>query len=93
MGEDLPNEFDLIVVGTGNQPKGFSHFSSIPILLEFRLGLTESIIAAAASRVGKSVLHLDSNDYYGGFWASFNLEAIQSLPSRSTIKVGLNFMS
>lgn len=42
-------------------------------------GLTESILAAAASRIGKTVLHLDSNDYYGGVWASFNLESIESL--------------
>lgn len=36
-------------------------------------------MAAAASRIGKSVLHLDPHDFYGGYWASFNLEAIQSL--------------
>lgn len=36
-------------------------------------------MAAAASRIGKSVLHVDSNDYYGGQWASFNLENIQKL--------------
>lgn len=46
------------------------------------LGLTESIIAAAASRIGKTVLHLDKNDYYGGFWASFNLEALQGHAQR-----------
>ncbi|XP_035901717.1 rab proteins geranylgeranyltransferase component A [Anopheles stephensi] len=56
MEEDLPTEFDLIVIGTG---------------------LTESIVAAAASRIGKTVLHLDTNDYYGGYWASFNLEAFR----------------
>ncbi|XP_055625977.1 rab proteins geranylgeranyltransferase component A [Toxorhynchites rutilus septentrionalis] len=55
MEEDLPTEFDLIVIGTG---------------------LPESIVAAAASRVGKTVLHLDSNEYYGGFWSSFNLESL-----------------
>lgn len=54
------------------------------------LGLTESIIAAAASRVGKSVLHIDSNDYYGGYWASFNLEAIQSLSNLGTVEVILS---
>ncbi|XP_034245153.1 rab proteins geranylgeranyltransferase component A 1 [Thrips palmi] len=37
-------------------------------------GMTESILAAAASRVGKQVLHIDGNDYYGGLWASFNLD-------------------
>lgn len=44
-----------------------------------QIGLTESIVAAAASRIGKTVLHLDSNDYYGGSWASFNLENIENL--------------
>jgi RAB protein geranylgeranyltransferase component A len=28
-------------------------------------GLVESIIACAASKSGKSVLHLEKNDYYG----------------------------
>ncbi|XP_058129228.1 rab proteins geranylgeranyltransferase component A [Anopheles ziemanni] len=56
MEEELPTEFDLIVIGTG---------------------LTESIVAAAASRIGKTVLHLDTNDYYGGYWASFNLDAFR----------------
>ncbi|XP_050532576.1 rab proteins geranylgeranyltransferase component A 1 [Daktulosphaira vitifoliae] len=40
-------------------------------------GMTESIVAAAASRIGKRVLHLDGNDYYGGMWASFTFEALQ----------------
>lgn len=57
MGEDdLPSEYDVIVVGTG---------------------MAESIVAAAAARIGKKVLHLDGNDYYGGMWASFNLECLQ----------------
>lgn len=55
--EDLPSEFDLVVVGTG---------------------FCESIIAAAASRVGKKVLHVDENNYYCGFWASFNLDSFVS---------------
>lgn len=55
--DDLPNEFDLVVVGTG---------------------FSESIIAAAASRVGKSVLHVDENDYYGGYWTSFNFDTFLS---------------
>lgn len=41
--------------------------------------MTESILSAAASRIGKTVLHLDSNDFYGGSWASFNLESIEYL--------------
>ncbi|CAL1280569.1 unnamed protein product [Larinioides sclopetarius] len=51
--EDLPNYFDVIVVGTG---------------------MPECIIAAAAARVGKKVLHLDRNGYYGGDWASFSYD-------------------
>uniref|UniRef100_A0A7I4Z8X8 Rab proteins geranylgeranyltransferase component A n=1 Tax=Haemonchus contortus TaxID=6289 RepID=A0A7I4Z8X8_HAECO len=39
-------------------------------------GLTESIIAAACSRSGFNVLHLDRNKFYGGDWASFNLTTI-----------------
>ncbi|KAI8048737.1 GDP dissociation inhibitor-domain-containing protein [Syncephalis plumigaleata] len=35
-------------------------------------GLVESILAAALARAGKSVLHLDANEYYGGNWAAFN---------------------
>jgi Rab proteins geranylgeranyltransferase component A len=38
-------------------------------------GFSESVIAAAASRVGKTVLHVDENDYYCGYWASFSLES------------------
>ncbi|XP_023225282.1 rab proteins geranylgeranyltransferase component A-like [Centruroides sculpturatus] len=41
-------------------------------------GMPECIIAAAAARIGKTVLHLDRNDYYGGDWASFNFDQLQS---------------
>lgn len=37
-------------------------------------GLVESILAGALARVGKKVLHLDQNDYYGSNFASFPLE-------------------
>lgn len=46
------------------------------ILYVHILGLSESIVAAAASRIGKTVLHLDTNEYYGGFWASFDLKSL-----------------
>ena len=36
--------------------------------------LTASIVACAASRSGKTVLHLDTNDYYGSNSASFPLD-------------------
>ncbi|XP_014093894.1 rab proteins geranylgeranyltransferase component A [Bactrocera oleae] len=58
MSDDLPDKFDLIVIGTG---------------------FPESCVAAAASRIGKTVLHIDPNEYYGGVWASFNLESFCAL--------------
>ncbi|KAJ8960383.1 hypothetical protein NQ314_006073 [Rhamnusium bicolor] len=63
MENQLPNDFDLIIIGTG---------------------VVESIVSAAASRIGKTVLHIDRNDYYGGHWASFNLDAIQKLQHKAT---------
>ncbi|XP_017783820.1 PREDICTED: rab proteins geranylgeranyltransferase component A [Nicrophorus vespilloides] len=45
-------------------------------------GLIESAVSAAASRIGKRVLHIDSKDYYGGLWASFNLENIETVFSK-----------
>lgn len=41
-------------------------------------GLQESIIAAACSRIGQRVLHLDSRNYYGGNWASFTFSGLQT---------------
>lgn len=43
-------------------------------LIVLGTGFQESVIAAAASRVGKIVLHIDENDFYGGFWSSFNFD-------------------
>lgn len=55
MDDDLPSNFDVIVLGTG---------------------MPESILAAAAARIGKTVLHLDRNHYYGGGWANFNFDQL-----------------
>ncbi|XP_054852758.1 rab proteins geranylgeranyltransferase component A 1 isoform X2 [Eublepharis macularius] len=41
-------------------------------------GLPESIIAAACSRSGQRVLHVDSRAYYGGNWASFSFSGLLS---------------
>ena len=41
-------------------------------------GLSESIVAAALSRIGKSVLHIDRNTYYGSRWSSFSLRSLQN---------------
>ncbi|XP_039295331.1 rab proteins geranylgeranyltransferase component A 1 [Nilaparvata lugens] len=40
-------------------------------------GMAESIVAAAVSRIGKKVLHMDGNEYYGGMWAAFNFDGMQ----------------
>ncbi|XP_052274628.1 rab proteins geranylgeranyltransferase component A-like isoform X4 [Dreissena polymorpha] len=58
---DLPNEFDVVVLGTG---------------------MPESIVAAAFSRIGQRVLHLDKNDHYSGDWASFNLKSLEEWAER-----------
>ncbi|GAB4848387.1 hypothetical protein Ancab_003082 [Ancistrocladus abbreviatus] len=48
-------------------------------------GLPESIIAAAASAAGKSVLHLDPNPFYGSHFSSLSLPELTSfLHSHST---------
>ncbi|XP_049632430.1 rab proteins geranylgeranyltransferase component A 2 [Suncus etruscus] len=57
MANNLPTEFDVVIIGTG---------------------LPESILAAACSRNGQSVLHIDSKCYYGGNWASFNFPGLLS---------------
>ncbi|KAM5144090.1 rab proteins geranylgeranyltransferase component A 2 [Callospermophilus lateralis] len=41
-------------------------------------GLPESILAAACSRSGQRVLHIDSRSYYGGNWASFSFSGLLS---------------
>ncbi|KFO31110.1 Rab proteins geranylgeranyltransferase component A 1 [Fukomys damarensis] len=41
-------------------------------------GLLESIFAAACSRSGQRVLHIDSRSYYGGNWASFSFAGLLS---------------
>ncbi|KAM6907158.1 rab proteins geranylgeranyltransferase component A 1 [Xenentodon cancila] len=53
--EDLPSEFDIVILGTG---------------------LVESVVAAACSRVGQKVLHLDRRSYYAAGWASFTFNGL-----------------
>nr|XP_020469592.1 rab proteins geranylgeranyltransferase component A 1-like [Monopterus albus] len=53
--EDLPSEFDIVILGTG---------------------LAESVVAAACSRVGQRVLHLDRQRYYAANWASFTFNGL-----------------
>jgi RAB protein geranylgeranyltransferase component A len=36
-------------------------------------GLIESILAAAAARAGKKVIHIDKNPFYGSHWAALSI--------------------
>ena len=51
-------------------------FSSLKVIV-VGTGLEESIVAAAAARNGHTVLHIDSNDFYGGQWSAFTFDGIQ----------------
>jgi len=41
-------------------------------------GFQESVLSGAFSRVGKTVLHIDPNNYYGDDWSSFNINSFQN---------------
>lgn len=40
-------------------------------------GMPESIVAAAVSRIGQRVLHLDKEAHYGSLWASYNFTSLR----------------
>jgi len=44
-------------------------------LIALGTGLPESILAGAAAKAGKSVLHLDGAEQYGSHWAGLSLDA------------------
>jgi len=39
-------------------------------------GLAQSILAAAASRLSKKVIHIDRNTFYGGSWAALSIDQL-----------------
>ena len=47
-------------------------------------GITESILAGSLARVGRSVLHLDSNDFYGDQYATISLRDAIDWGSRNS---------
>lgn len=53
-------------------------------------GFTQTIVAAALARAGKTVLHLDENDYYGGASGAFGVRDLLKWATRiaSTSSVG-----
>ncbi|OWZ00533.1 Rab proteins geranylgeranyltransferase component A [Phytophthora megakarya] len=48
-------------------------------------GMVEGILAGALARIGKKVLHLDQNDYYGSNYASFPLTQFLRWTKNETI--------
>nr|CAH0099335.1 unnamed protein product [Daphnia galeata] len=48
-------------------------------LLVIGTGLTESIVASAASRIGKQVVHVDHRNFYGSNWATFSFNNLQNI--------------
>ncbi|CAI0442036.1 unnamed protein product, partial [Linum tenue] len=53
-------------------------------LIVIGTGLPESVIAAAASTSGKSVLHLDPNPFYGSHFASLSIPELTSFLNSSS---------
>ena len=50
-------------------------------------GLGSSLLAGALGRIGKNVLQLDRNDYYGSDYASFTAKEIQNKKLSTRINV------
>ena len=48
-------------------------------------GLSQSILAGALARAGQSVLHLDSNEYYGEAWGSLTLNELRERVSETPL--------
>ena len=40
-------------------------------------GLCETMVAAAISRIGKKVIHIDRNNYYSSQWSTFSFDGLQ----------------
>ncbi|KAK9448781.1 GDP dissociation inhibitor-domain-containing protein [Limtongia smithiae] len=47
-------------------------------VLVYGTGLVESMVAAALAWQGTNVLHIDRHPYYGGEWASLNLDELKT---------------
>ncbi|GAB5029535.1 rab proteins geranylgeranyltransferase component a 2 [Nannochloropsis oceanica] len=55
---------------------GLEHYYDVVII---GTGLVEAMLAAALTKVGKSVLHYEKHDYYGGEdWPSFRLDDLRT---------------
>lgn len=56
-------------------------------------GLSESVIAAAASASGKSVLHLDHNQFYGSHFSSLSIPELTSFLNSNSTPLALSSSS
>lgn len=54
-------------------------------------GVSESILSAALSRIGKRVLHLDKKEFYGGLWSTFNFSDFNRWLEEMKTYVNINF--
>ncbi|XP_075241320.1 rab proteins geranylgeranyltransferase component A-like [Convolutriloba macropyga] len=48
-------------------------------------GLVESIVGAACSRIGRKVVTLDRNSFYGGDWATFSVRNLREWLAAQTV--------
>jgi hypothetical protein len=62
----------LVLSNQSLQGMNFLEYYSILLRLNVKLNKCDSALA----RIGKSVLHLDTNEYYGGSWTSFNFQEL-----------------
>uniref|UniRef100_A0A671TQP7 Rab proteins geranylgeranyltransferase component A n=1 Tax=Sparus aurata TaxID=8175 RepID=A0A671TQP7_SPAAU len=57
------------------------------------LGLAESVVAAAFSRVGQRVLHVDRRSYYAANWASFTFNGLLTWIQQHHVKEAQDWSS
>jgi hypothetical protein len=76
----LPPVRDAVIpesLDAGNTPDSSSNVEKFDLVIK-GTGLTESILAAAASWAGKKVLHVENNTFYGSHWAALSLDQIDN---------------
>jgi len=49
-------------------------------------GLTQSILAAAVSRLGKKVIHIDKNTFYGSYWSALSIDQLDEFVKKYSSK-------
>ena len=49
-------------------------------------GLPQSILAAAVSRLGKKVIHIDKNTFYGSYWSALSIDQLDEFVEKYSSK-------